>query len=275
MKRGLLEFVSSKKAQVEKMPEELGFLVLAAVIILISFFIITTIIGALYSDVDNQEAIGSFTALGSSIESLLKSDKNYDYYELPYSLPSGFILVGFDKEWHGDLLDKSTLGYDENTVINKKVESNWCSDMEGIQKPSQCIQGEEVACICLYEDGYGDDFMEDYEDSKDSVFYPCIQFVNKNISISALKDSSTGYLKRNNGLIDGAPKYPAPLPEIPGQQYEFLVGYGSCDTTFGIQNLYVEKYIEEDKTYITIIPITKESKKYIEERKEKLSQDNN
>jgi len=260
MKRGI-----GKKGTVEMSVSELGYLMLVAAIILISFFVISALLNSIYGKSTEQEAYNNAIALGNAVNKLIESS-NGTSSKVRLSIPSGYVIVGFDTDWHGDLEDDSVFGESEGAVIDGKVEANVCSDNEGIMKPPQC---EGVACICLYEDTWGDEFMEDSDDSDTALF--CEQFFQGDISISGLMDSDVGYFDRNDGLIDGAKKYPFAMPAISGQEYEFLVLYGACDGPFDIQNVYLEKYTDSDKTYITFIPINKKTESLIEKREETLS----
>ena len=96
--------------------------------------------------------------------------------EIAYSIPNGYILVGFDKDWYGDGTDA--------TEDNKAgpFEASVCHD-EGIDKPAQC---QNKACLCLYEDTNGDDFKED--DDPDVIVTPCVSFDNLD-TISAPADN--------------------------------------------------------------------------------------
>jgi len=264
MKRGIF---ADKKGQVEKSIEEIGYLVLVFGLILLSVYILYTLLFSSSTPVDQQEAVNNFRELGRQVDLLLMSDNKFETTKMQYSLPKGYILVGFDKDWRGDMEDDSAIsGYPFGTIKDDKVEADWCSDGEGIEKPSQC---QDAACICLYkETRIGDDFMEEGRD-KDDVL-DCVQF-NENVVISALRDSEEGYFTENNGLIDGAMKYLPPKPPFDAQEYEFLVAYGSCDGAFGIQRVYLEKYKEDKNTYILFTPITPENNVTIQKREEELS----
>lgn len=263
MKRGIV----GKKAGVAKSFEELGYYVIAGFIILISFFVFSVMMSS-GGEVSQQEAINNAFALGRAIERMVESNATYETYEMYLSIPSNYIIVGFDKDWHGDMIDESWFGEDEGYVQEEKVESNWCSDGEGIQKPSMC---EGVACICLYEDTWGDDFMEDNSISKEDTVMPCVQLLG-DVSISGLGDSEAGYFARDNGLIDGGKKLPSPMPLVTNQGYEFLVMYGDCSPTWNPpRKILIEKYVSDGKTYITVAPITEETKPLLSQRNLTLS----
>lgn len=262
MKRGNLD----RKGTIEISLSEIFNALIAAAVILISFFVISALLNTLYGKSSEEEAYNNALEIGKVVERLLESNKSFDTTKMRLSVPSGYVLVGFDTDWHGDLKDDTILGLDEGVIIDDKVEANACSDMEGIAKPPQC---NGVACICLYEDTWGDEFMEDSEDPDTAIL--CTQFTQEDISISVLSDSDEGYFDRNNGIFDGAKKYPEPRPQIANQDYEFFVAYGSCDGAFEIRNMYIELYRDTKKTYLTFIPISDDTKPLIIERNSTLS----
>ena len=198
-----------------------------------------------------QGAINNFDVLGKTIDELLKNPSSFATEPIEFGFPDGYIIVGFDKDWHGDMEDDNWFfGYEHGKIINNKVEANWCSDGEGIQRPTQCFQR---ACLCLYEEtSAGDDFMEEGRDA-DDVKIPCFVFDGE-IVISAVRDSPKPGDYSNTYPNTGAKKYPFPNYGPAGSDYEFLVLYGKCKKAYGISDLYVEKHVDPNtgKIYILI-----------------------
>lgn len=266
MRRGVLE---NKKGSVDESIKELGYLFIVSILLIISFMVITSLYGS-FTGSKEQIAVDNLKALGNEIDFLLSSEKSFDSSIVQIEIPNNYIMVGFDKDWHGDLEDDSFAGYAQYVIKGDKVEANYCSDGEGIQKPRQC---NDVSCLCIYEEtSFGDDFMEE-ERSRDDVI-ACYQF-NHDMDISSLKDNQEGrnylYSKENNGIVDGSKKYPPAQPVVDGQDYEFFVAYGSCDGAWGIRRTYIEKYVDPTgKAYILISPVTEQTEDMINKRKEEL-----
>jgi hypothetical protein len=254
-----------KRGQTKGLWAVIGAVLAAAIIFLFTFFII--VFSGIVPSAAEQSAIGNFRFLGRTINELLEQPGLLITKTIELNVPNGFIIVGFDKDWHGDLKDTSTWGFSHGTVRNDKVEANWCSDGEGIQKPNQCFG---KACICLYkETSAGDDFMEEGSGrNPDDVLDACIVF-DGDVTISGPADNNLNLdgCEGETGTndydydcpIDGARKYPRLSYGIPGWRddfYEFLVIYGDCWDEWGIKSdVYIEKYIDienPDNIYILV-----------------------
>ena len=242
-----------KRGQIKGLWAVLGA-VLALVIIAIFTYVIVLFAGLFTGpSAAEQGAVNNFDVLGKTINALLQDPSNFASKTIEFGFPDGYIIVGFDKDWKGDMEDDSFLGYDHGQIINGKAEANWCSDGEGIQKPTQCFGR---ACLCLYEEtSIGDDFMEEDRNSED-VKKPCVVF-NQDITISAFKDNPEPGDYSNDYPNTGARKYPFPVYGPSGSAYEFLVLYGGCDALYGIADLYVEKYVDESTGKIYVLAAQK------------------
>jgi len=221
---------------------------LAGILILLSAFIIATFSGIFMGPSAQQQAAkNNFDFLANQTQKLLEKPEFFASDTIQFNIPDGYILVGFDKDWRGDI-----------------EEANACRK-ESIKKPTRC---SGKACLCLYKDTVADDFEDD--SNKDELI-KCITFEknNQEIFISGPADN---YHNLNNcegesGTIDydndcpndGAKKIPHPpttyFPTASRFKYEFLVIYGDCDDEWGIKQLYIEKFRNENnnnKTYIFI-----------------------
>jgi len=216
-------------------------LVFAAAIILLSVYIIFAFSGAFAApSAEKQTAINNFKALTNEVQKKLSTSAKLNTSTLDYQIPKGFILVGFDKDWHGVFV------------------SNACNG-EGIIKPPQC---QDKACLCLYEDTIGDDFEGDSD--PDKLVVPCETF-DGDITISGPADNFYNFYQcegkeisfqeddyDNDCSNDGAKKIPDLTYGYGITKYEFLIIYGKCVDTWGIKKLYIEKYVEGDKIYLFI-----------------------
>lgn len=245
-KRGIRTF--SKRGQAKSLWAFIGT-VLAGVLILFSIYVIITLTGVLRGpSAKDQAAVSNFNFLTDKITEFIDKPEQFNSFTIEkYQIPSDYILVGFDKDWFGDMEDPNIIfSSPHGTIFNGKAEANWCGDGEGIEKPKQCLG---KACLCLYTAGkIADDFME-AERNPEDVVTPCITF-SGDISILGQQQ---GYSSSNEYLNDGAEKYPEFRDYYPDSSgYEFLVIYGKCKDSWGIKSMYIEKFVntEIDKTYI-------------------------
>ncbi len=220
----------------------------AGILILLSAFIIATFSSVFMgSSAQQQAANNNFDFLANQTQKLLEKPEFFASTTIQFNIPNGYILVGFDKDWQGDT-----------------VEASACRK-ESIKKPLRC---SDKACLCLYKDTAADDFEDD--SNKDELI-KCITFEknNQEIFISGPADNHYNFKNcegepntndyDNDCPNDGAAKYPPPpttyFSGAPSFKYEFLVIYGKCDDEWGIKQLYIEKFRNENnnnKTYIFI-----------------------
>jgi len=253
-----------KRGQIKGLWAVVGAVLAAAIIILFTMVILSFAGVFRVPSESEQAAINNFDFLGKKIKEVIEDPAAFASAQLEFQVPDGFVVVGFDKDWHGDLVDDTWLGYSQNTVKNEKTEASNCRD-EGIKKPDQCLN---QACLCLFKDTNGDDFIEDSSGHVLVAAPPCIVF-DGDITISAPADNNLN-LDGCEGEIgttdydddcpnDGARKYPVPgyggFTGWRSDFYEFLVIYGDCDDEFGDpKTYYVEKYEDLDtgKIYIFV-----------------------
>ncbi|MBW2981373.1 hypothetical protein KY343_00705 [Candidatus Woesearchaeota archaeon] len=261
-----------KRGQIKVTWTVIGAVLAAAVILLFTFVFITFSGVFKITSEAEQAAINNFKVLGKTINELLVQPGIFATARpIQFQVPNGFIVVGFDKNWYGDGTDST----EDNPA--GPFEASICHD-EGIDKPDQCL-GQ--ACICLFQDTYGDDFKED--DSGHVLIDTCITF-DGDVSFSGPADNNLNLANCEGETgtsdydadcqIDGEKKYPVPgYGTFPGWRsdfYEFLIIYGECGDEFGEpKTFYVEKYVDisTQKTYIFIANKTAE----IEQREKNIN----
>ncbi len=115
-----------------------------------------------------------------------------------------------------------------------------CED-ETARRPALCLK--DRACLCLYEDGGGDDFDDDIIGPEDPIecrmLPPDIVFVGAGDRLEEGGDSAK---KWNMGVSIGAPS----VKTLGIKEHENLLLYGECgDMVWNKQNVYIEKYPRE------------------------------
>jgi len=235
-----------KRGQIATMWAIFGMVMAAFVILASSAMLLKYAAILIGTPQEEQAARNHFTFLTDKATELVAAEGIFAADVInEFHIPPGFIIVGFDTDWHGDS-DQNT---NSENPLNGKIEANWCSDGEGMTKPVQCLG---KACLCLYKDTAGDDFMEEGR-NPDAIVAgaSCVTF-DGDVVISGPRDSASdlwydGALtgrRENNGLNDGAKKYLGIPDYYPGPGYEFLVLYGDCDGAWKIRNLYLEKFVD-------------------------------
>ncbi|MEA2036596.1 MAG: hypothetical protein U9O94_03755 [Nanoarchaeota archaeon] len=236
-----------KKADIRTLaPTELiGYILAAVVIILI--LVVAGIFTTLYFSEKNEEfAINNMVALSNKIDTLSRDDTDFSAQRaFPFYLPPDFVVVGFNKEW------------------DDKKESDGCGS-EQVRKPNfmdgaEGRKCEDSACICIFGDN-NDDFMDGDEYNVELI--KCIALSEVDYITTAYLDDNSNYnypseiWKNVVGQKIGLPDYSNVAPNF---EYSFFYIYGQCDNHFWDKDLksrklYIEKFKDEDKTYIFIAP---------------------
>jgi len=247
------------------MSGELMYVVIGIIILIVIVIIGTRFLGMFMNKGEGQHTIANFQTLGLMIQELAEDGKDFSVIKgHPYFIGKDYLLVGFDKEW------------------NNQFGADYMGD-ENFKKPNQC---KNKACLCLYKRGYfgeksseiqGDCFLLDDDvafisavrgttadlsgPQKDDFYQPfyrhdcCIGKEDKEKKSKQCFCAVASGLDRYdlpgglwNNYYPPAYHYDGSGEIITRKHYESLFIYGSpLATEWGLQNLYIEKFVNKDK----------------------------
>src|SRR3989338_9220814 len=199
---------------------------------------------------DQQAAINNLQELQKSMNEVASSSSNFMVNDIQYFIDSGHILVGFSKD---DNFVMDACGYDAAIQLG----------FEEVQKPKR-PECSKTSCLCLYQETYDDyDFEEDnYPVSclsvkADKIF--TLDYLYQSYLPSGIKYSEEEKVWKNVGgsqVTLPSDLYPADAGNF---NYASLFIYGQCedhlsDVNFGIQKLFIEKTVQNGKTYLFVAP---------------------
>ena len=183
-----------------------------------------------FTEQNQQAAVKNFKELAHVMDAEM-NEKEFTYIlGHPFYLPSGFVIIGFSKE---------------SNILEDECQKEW------VKKPIATVCKE--ACICLYKDkgGWSDDDLvgnfplECSGLDADSVF--ALDYYDGAAQYSVKSSLYKNVLGKN---IEISSKFYT-------DKYSSLFIYGECedwgvDEMLGATKLYIEKVLDEGKTYIFV-----------------------
>ncbi len=218
-------FSKNKKSAIEVSLIHLLEIILAIIIVTVLIYLSLKLSGLLIGKQEYESTINNLEALSIRISALVKDDKSLKQ-TMVYTLPDDFILVGFNYQ------DQSPVKTDCTQESILKSRSNIC---------------KSKSCLCIYKNqgGITDWSGKDFDDKGAALPLKCKTFEEKVIFLAPQKDPN--FQGSNSEWHPSHSKWPG---------YNYLVLYGICGgpwkTSWGIKQIYLEKYKEGENTFIFI-----------------------
>ena len=224
-------FFKNKKSAIDLALKELLEITLAIIIILLLIYFGLKLSGIIFGRQEYDSAVNNMEALAVRITDLIKDKKDSGTQTMAFSIPDDFILVGFDYD------DKGTM----------KTE---CTSENIMKSRPKICQGKSCLCIFNNYGGIANPTGKDFDDRGNVVPVKCRDFDEKIVFLA--QPPSANFLGAKSGWNINSQRYPS---------YHSLVTYGICGgpwgTSFGIRQINIEKYKENDNQFILINEIIK------------------
>ena len=217
--------LKNKKSAIELSLIHLLEIILAIIVISVLIYVSLRLSGLLIGKQEYESTINNLEALSTRINALAKDDKSLKQ-TMVYTLPDDFILVGFNYQ------DQTTVKTDCTQESILKSRSNIC---------------QSKSCLCIYKNqgGITDWSGKDFDDKGTTLPLKCKTFEGKIVFLTPQKDSNF-----QGSSSQWKPNYSK------WNNYNYLVLYGICGgpwkTSWGIRQIYLEKYKESENTFIFI-----------------------
>lgn len=223
-------FLKNKKAEITFPLIHLIKIGLEVVVVLLLVYLALKLTGLLTGRQDYDSAINNIEELSKSITAVVEDGKKLSIQTTNYALPDNYILVGFSYEDKGIMRTSCT---NENIIKSR---------------PNSC---QSKSCLCIYQNfGSVTDWSgKDFDDKGNALPVRCKQFDEKIVFLAPQDSNFRGDKSQWN-------------PNHYATDYYYLVLYGICGgpwrTSWGIKQIYIEKYKENGNVFIFIGDLTKE-----------------
>lgn len=208
-------------------------IILAFAVVLVLIYFSLELTGFFIGRQDYDSTMNNFDELVKSVGVLAGDNKNtLSIGTASYSITDDYILVGFS--------------YDDNGIMQKT-----CPD-ETVAKsrPKSC---QSKSCLCIYKNlgGITDWTGPDFDSRGNAGTLKCKAFDEKIIFLAPQADSN----------FKGSQTQWKPM-HFQWPSYNYLVLYGICGgpwkTSWGVKNIYLEKYNEGNNIFIFMGDLAKE-----------------
>lgn len=213
-------FSKNKRSAIEVSLIHLLEIILAIGIVILLIYLALKLSGLFLSRQEHDSTINNMEALANRINELVRDNKDIAIKTMVYNIPDSYILVGFSYDDKGTIKTECT----QENIVNSR--------------PKSC---QAKSCLCIYQNFNGADF-----DSKGDVTPLKCKPFNEKILFLATSDSN----------FKGAQTQWKPT-HYQWPNYNYFVLYGICrvwplGTSFGIKQIYIEKYKEGENIFIFI-----------------------
>lgn len=199
-------------------------IILALIVIGVLIYLITKLAGFFIGRQEYDSTINNFEQLQIKVNELTKDKNKISTKTMIYSLPNDYILVGFN--------------YD-----NEVVETACTDEKIDASRPNSC---KYKSCLCIYKNygGVTDWTGKDFDSRGNVKPIVCKSFQEKIIFIVP---------QQGNPNFKGKQSKYTPS-HYTSTSYNSLVLYGVCGLrpSWDTKQLYIEKYNDNDKFFISI-----------------------
>ena len=223
-------FFRNKKSAIEVSLIHLLEIILAIAVAMVLIYFSLKLLGLFLGGREYDSTINNLEALATRVTELVKDNKDSLTQTTVYSITDDYILVGFS--------------YNDNSLKTDCPEENIVSS-----RPILC---KSKSCLCIYQNfgGITDISGKDFDARRGVTPLKCKPFDAKIIFLTPYKDSN--FMGSQSQLRPNYNKWP---------NYNNLVLYGICGgpwkTSWGIRQIFLEKYKESDNIFIIIGDVKK------------------
>jgi len=212
-----------KRGQIPEIYIWIGVLIAGFLIVWFSVQFLPALLGVFTGpSPEKAEIVENFQTLQEQInEVITDSEKIFD--NIPYSISSDFILIGFSKD---------------TTQVQSQCYTLFKDDP--IKKPFQCRT--DSACLCLFDSDFevqqclniNADYVFTYDADDYKLHDPSVKEQYENFRGSIIDKEQLAYYDNYKG------------------KYAELILYGDCGPTFGVKNLYIEKHEDPKSKEVSV-----------------------
>ncbi len=231
MRRGKFRIVFRGKKGDSPTPKfilEIWGLVAVAIVFIILVYVVSQVIGIFVKDPTTELARGNFNAMTSYVDDVLNDKAPFSVlYGKPITIPDGFIIIGFDKNWGDNVLsDRCYVPY-QNAPGNL------------VLKPTVC---QNKACLVLMKDLDFEKLSRDIKGDKTKL-----KAYQKEIDDAVVASKVYDGVDEFSGAADGEDIYQAtPGNTASFKSTQFLKNYFQSvpSSFFGQNSMFGSEYLE-------------------------------
>ncbi len=225
-----LPFFKNKKAAIEISLYHLLEIVLAIIAVFVLIYLSLKLAGLFIGRQEYDSTINNLEILAARVKELANDGKDMSMQTAVYSITDDYILVGFSYN------DKDT------------IKTECTGESIVASRPKLC---QHKSCLCIFQNfgGVTNIRGKDFDERGDVTPLKCKPFEEKIVFLAYSLDSNYGALTQWNPS-----HYPWP-------NYYYLVIYGTCGwgKSWGIRQVYLEKYKEGGNIFIFIGDMSNEN----------------
>lgn len=224
--------MKNKKSSVDAVLIHLLEIILAIGVVMFLIYFTLELTGFFIGRQDYDLTMNNFDVLVKSVTALAGEAKTLSIGTTSYSITDDYILVGFS--------------HDDNGIMQKT-----CPDENVVNSRPKSCRGK--SCLCIYKNfgGITDWTTADFDSRGNVGTLKCNAFDKKIVFLAPPMDKN----------FKGAETQWKPA-HYQWQSYNYLVLYGRCGnplrTSWGVKNIYLEKYKEGDNIFIFMGDLAKE-----------------